>query len=266
MATDRRRRLQQAAFAGLVAVAALLCVGLPAAAQTQVPAPTPTPLPPGEAWWLPLAFAGHTVRDVRVDSDQIIASVDGFGVQLSGDGGRTWRPSAAAPGGGHDTLAILPDGSRRAVRIEPDGTLSRSDTGGRWARALLLLNQDALHGPPRPTGIAAFTDPLSNAVYLATDGYSVLESTDGGDDWVRAGPGLPDGVLAITTDSPRRAVYAATRDGLWVHHLQATPAPPVYRGEDLAMRILGVVAVCVAAVALSVAGMYYAALRAASGT
>ena len=66
---------------------------------------------------------------------------------------------------------------------------------------------------------------------------------------------VADGVLAITTDSPRRAVYAATRDGLWLHHLQATPRPPIYRGEDLTMRWVGIAAVCVVASGLSVAGM-----------
>jgi hypothetical protein len=266
MATERRSPLRRAAFAALLALGALLCAALPAAAQTQVPAPSPTPLPPAEPWWIPVAFQGHAVHDVRADSGQITVSVDGLGVQQSNDGGRTWRSGSVVANGGQSTLATLPDGSGRAVRIEPDGTLSRRDAQGHWARALLLLNADALHGRPQPTGVTAFTQPLTNAVYLATDGYSVLESTDGGDDWVRAGPGLPDGVLAITTDSSRRAVYAATRDGLWLHHLQATPVPPVYRGEKLTMRILGVIAVCVVAVALGVGAMYYAALRAASGT
>jgi hypothetical protein len=131
----------------------------------------------------------------------------------------------------------------------------RRGADGGWARALLLLPQSAVAGPPPVTGLAAFTQPLSDAVYMATDGYSVLESTDGGDDWVRGNPGLPDGVLAITTDSPHRAVYAATGNGLWVHHLQATPRPPAYPGAELRWYWLGIAAVCAAASTLSIAGM-----------
>lgn len=177
------------------------------------------------------------------------------------DGAGTCRPEhggpdlAGATTAGHAPLAALPDGSGRVVAVDTQGVVWRRAAGGTWARALLLLNQDALHGPPRVTGIAAFTAPLSDAVYLATDGYSVLESTDGGEDWVRANPGLPDGVLAITTDDSQRAVYAATRDGLWVHHLQATPAPPVYAAQDLTWRWLATAAVCVAAAAAAVGGM-----------
>jgi hypothetical protein len=165
-------------------------------------------------------------------------------------------PQLAAPGtAGHQPLAALPDSSGRVVALGSDGVVWRRAADGTWARALLLLNQDALHGPPRVTGIASFTAPLTTAVYLATDGYSVLESTDGGDDWIRANPGLPDGVLAVTTDDARRAVYAATRDGLWVHHLQATPAPPVYAAQDLTWRWLATAGVCLAAVAAAVGGM-----------
>ena len=253
----------------------------------------PTP-PPGEPWWAPVAFQGHAVTAVRADSGQITMAVDGAGVQQSSDGGRTWQPVPSQhtvppaqqgewqvrdgrvgrvdvtgiwhedPGSPHmaqpttagrEPVAALVAHDGLVVAIDVDNVVWRRSGDGGWARALLLLNQDALHGPPRPTGISTFTEPLSDAVYLATDGYSVLESTDGGDDWVRGGPGLPDGVLAITTDSPRRAVYAATRDGLWVHHLRATPRPPVYRGEDLTVRWVGIAAVCVVASGLSVAGM-----------
>jgi hypothetical protein len=279
----------------------LLCIAaapVTATAQAPVPARTPaasaTPLPTAEPWWIPLAFQGHAVTDVRADSGQITVAVDGLGTQQSSDGGRTWQPTTAPvsataqgewqvrngragridatgswhadPGSprmapppstaGHDTVAALTGRNGLVIAVDTDNVIWRRAGDGIWARALLLLPQDAIHGPPHVTGIASFTQPLTDAVYLATDGYSVLESTDGGDDWVRAGPGLPDGVLAITTDSPRRAVYAATRDGLWLHHLQATPAPPVYKGEDLTLRILGIVAVCVVAVLLSLAGMF----------
>jgi hypothetical protein len=262
---------------------------------TRTPVATTTPRPGAEPWWVPVAFRGHAVTAVGVGSGQITVAVDGVGQQQSSDGGKTWQPgaapqatqSAAVPGAwqardgrvgrvdaggtwrldpgsphvaqtttaGHATVAALPGRDGLVVAVDVDNVVWRRGGDGHWARALLLLNQDALHGAPQVTGVAGFTQPLTAAVYLATDGYSVLESTDGGDDWIRGGPGLPDGVLAITTDSPRRAVYAATRDGLWVHHLQATPAPPVYQGRDLRLRWIGIGAVSVVAVLLGVATM-----------
>ncbi|HXA28347.1 MAG TPA: hypothetical protein VN193_06325 [Candidatus Angelobacter sp.] len=265
-----------------------------ASTPTSTPTATASPQPVAEPWWVPVAFQGHAVTAVRADSGQITAAVDGVGQQRSSDGGHTWQASAdpqgtqpAAPGAwqvrdgrageldatgtwhldpgsphvaqsttaGRGTVAALPGYTGLVVAVDVDGVVWRRGGDGHWARALLLLNQDAVHGRPQVTGIASFTQPLTAAVYLATDGYSVLESTNGGDDWVRGGPGLPDGVLAITTDSPNHAVYAATRDGLWLHHLQATPAPPVYQGEDLRLRIFGVAAVSAVAVLLGLGGM-----------
>jgi hypothetical protein len=299
MASERAvRRLALAGLCG--SIAALLTAPLNAAAQAPVPTRTPiattTPPPGSEPWWVPVAFQGHAVTAVGVESGQITVAVDGAGQQQSSDGGKTWQPStasqgtqpAAVPGewlarddrvgridaagtwqldpgsphvapstiAGHATVAAVPGRDGLVVAVDVDGVVWRRAGDGHWARALLLLNQDALHGPPQVTGLTSFTAPLTAAVYLATDGYSVLESTDGGDDWFRGGPGLPDGVLAITTDSPGRAVYAATRDGLWLHHLQATPAPPVYQGQDLRLRWIGIGAVSVVAVLLGVAGMF----------
>jgi hypothetical protein len=300
MATEHGA-LRRIACASAAAVAALLLGPLHAAAQpspapARTPAVTATPLPGTEPWWLPLAFRGHAVTDVRAESGQITVNVTGMGLRESSDGGRTWHAHvepqgflAPAPDGewqvrdgrigrvdatgtwhldsgsprvaqprtaGHQPLAALPGRAGLVVAIDVNNVVWRRAGDGTWGEALLLLPQHALAGPPPSTGVAAFTQPLSDAVYLATDGYSVLESTDGGDDWVRAGPGLPDGILAITTDSPRSAVYAATRDGLWLHHLQATPAPPVYAGEDLRLRWFGIAAVCLAAAALSIGGMW----------
>jgi photosystem II stability/assembly factor-like uncharacterized protein len=195
------------------------------------------PAPPPGAWQVCDGRAGH--RDAAG-----ACRPDRAGPQLD-------APTTA----GHQPLAALPDGSGRVVAVDRDGVVWRRAADGSWARALLLLNQDALHGPPRVTGITAFTAPLTTAVYVATDGYAVLLSTDGGDDWTRANPGLPDGVLAVTADDAHRAVYAATRDGLWVHHLQATPAPPVYPPQDLRWRWLATAGVCVAAAAGAVGGM-----------
>ncbi len=105
------------------------------------------------------------------------------------------------------------------------------------------------------TSLAAFAQPLTAAVYLGTDGYGVLVSENGGDDWIRADPGLPENVLALATDPSTQAVYAATDRGLFVHHLQAFPAPPVYRDASLYEKWLGIVLVAAAATAAAVIGL-----------
>jgi hypothetical protein len=105
--------------------------------------------------------------------------------------------------------------------------------------SLVLLPAGFPRGTPRVTAVAAFAQPLSSTVYLATDGYSVLDSPDAGDDWIRAGPGLPDSVLSLAADSQTRAVYAGTADGLWAHRLQGLPGPPAYRDTALTARWAG---------------------------
>jgi hypothetical protein len=130
------------------------------------------------------------------------------------------------------------------VAVAGDGTVWRRTPSGSWGRALLLLPQHLLAGPPPVTGLAAFdSSPLTPAIYLATDGEAVLVTEDGGQDWLRAGDGLPLGVLALETDAAGRAVYAGTRDGLWVHHLQQLPAPPDYRPSGLVRRWLEMAAI-----------------------
>jgi hypothetical protein len=156
----------------------------------------------------------------------------------------------------HGLLAAPRSRDGVVVAVARDGVVWRRGQDGGWARALLLLPQGIAAGPPRVTGVTAFAGrPLSDAVYLATDGYSVLESLDGGDDWIRAGPGLSDHVLGIAAGDNARAVYAATDDGLWVHHLQPTPSPPNYPAEDLHWRWLGVALVTLAAAAVSIGGL-----------
>ena len=84
------------------------------------------------------------------------------------------------------------------VAVSTNGTVWRRGEDGDWKQALLLLPASLVQGVPRVTSITAFTEPLSDAIYLGTDGYAVLISTDGGDDWIRAGPGLAElGVLAL---------------------------------------------------------------------
>ncbi len=290
----RRLALAGLAAAAAALLGPPLGAAAQAPGPTRTPQAQATQPPASEPWWVPVGFRGNQVGSVRVDGGVLAVDVGGAGQQQSRDGGTTWQgiferhglaalapgewavcdgregrrdPTgacsvdpgsprlAASPTAGHASIAAIPGNPGVVVAVDVDGVVWSRDPQGHWSRGLLLLNQDALHGPPRITGVASFDAPLSTALYLATDGYSVLESTDAGVDWVRANPGLPDSVLAIATDSSRRAVYAGTGDGLWVHHLQATPAPPVYAPQDLTWRWLATAAVCVAAAAAGIGGM-----------
>jgi hypothetical protein len=234
-----------------------------------------------EPWWVPVGLRGEAVTAVVPAGHGLLATVGGHPRCLpppgstappvcdrplarAGDGspagarrwvlrgGRVLRLGAGAavvdPGSPDLGVSARLLASPAAlpgvvVAVAADGTVWRRTPAGGWGRSLLLLPQSLLAGPPSVTGLAAFeTSPVTSAVYLATDGYAVLITTDGGDDWVRAAPGLPGGVLAIATDAATRAVYAGTRDGLWVHHLQRFPAPPVYRPPALLARWLEIAA------------------------
>ncbi len=166
-------------------------------------------------------------------------------------------PDARAPslGQGADLIAAPAALPGVVVAVSTDGTVWRRGQDGDWKQALLLLPQSLVQGIPHVTSVTAFTQPLSDAIYLGTAGYSVLISTDGGDDWIRAGPGLPDSVYALSADDARHAVYAGTSDGLWVHVLQELPAPPAYQDASLVWRWIGIGAVTLVAAALTLLGM-----------
>jgi hypothetical protein len=164
-------------------------------------------------------------------------------------------PGAPRLGPGADLIAAPAAFSGVVVAVGTDGTVWRRGQDGDWKQALLLLPRSLVQGVPRVTSVTAFTQPLSGAIYLGTDGYAVLISTDGGDDWIRAGPGLPDAVYALSADSGRRAVYAGTSDGLWMHALQALPQPQSYQDAALVWRWIGIGAVTLVAAALTLFGM-----------
>jgi hypothetical protein len=164
-------------------------------------------------------------------------------------------PGSPDLGPGADLIAAPAALPGVVVAASTDGTVWRRGQDGDWKQALLLLPASLVQGVPRVTSITAFTGPLSEAIYLSTDGYAVLISTDGGDDWIRAGSGLPDSVNALVSDSTRHAVYAGTPDGLWVHVLQALLAPPAYQDAALVWRWLGIGAVTLVAAVLTLLGM-----------
>ena len=169
-------------------------------------------------------------------------AIDASGRVLHARGSSALTPDPGSPelGAAAHLIAAPAAFPGVVVAVAVDGVVWRRGQDGDWQRALLLLPAGFPQGVPRITGITAFTQPLSGSVYIGTDGYSVLSSTDGGDDWIRAGPGLPDSVLSLTTDAAAHAVYAGTSDGLWVHHLRALPAPAVYQDAALVWRWVGI--------------------------
>ncbi|MEA2671147.1 MAG: hypothetical protein QOG45_1367 [Chloroflexota bacterium] len=251
-----------------------------------------------EPWWVPVGLRGEAVSAVVPAGHGLLATAGGRPrcLPLPGSsappvcerpaGGAGGATPGGAPGwalrGGHVVrlgagAAVVDPGSPDlgasarllvttaalpgvVVAVAADGTVWRRSPAGGWGRSLLLLPRSLLAGPPAVTGLAAFeTSPVTSAVYLATDGYAVLITTDGGDDWVRAAPGLPVGVLAIATDAASRAVYAGTRDGLWVHRLQRIPGPPAYRHPALLARWLGIAALAGLTTLVALAALAWAA-------
>jgi hypothetical protein len=177
---------------------------------------------------------------VKSGADRWAIDASGRVLHAIGSGALTVDPGAPQLGASAHLIAAPAAFPGIVVAVAVDGVVWRRGQDGGWQRALLLLPAGFPKGVPRVTGVAAFTQPLSGTVYLGTDGYSVLSSTNGGDDWIRAGPGLPGSVLALTTDAATHAVYAGTSDGLWVHHLRALPAPPAYHDAALVWRWVGI--------------------------
>ncbi len=195
------------------------------------------------------AIVGNT--GWTIGSDHRVSHND----DLSGRGAVMTDPQSPDLGAGADLLAAPAALPGVVVAVSNNGVVWRRGQDGDWKQALLLLPQSLVQGVPRVTSVTAFTQPLSDAIYLGTGGYAVLISTDGGDDWIRAGPGLPDSVYALSANSARHAVYAGTSDGLWVHVLQAFPSPPAYQDAALVWRWLGIGAVTLVAAALTLLGL-----------
>lgn len=199
-----------------------------------------------------------TVPEARTGGDTW--RIDGGGAVLHARGTGLLAPDPGSPNLGAGAHLIAAPGTLQGVvvAVAHDGTVWRRGGDGGWGRALLLLPAGITLGVPRVTAVAAFNRPVTDTVYLSTDGYSVLLSTDGGDDWIRANPGLPDSVNGLAADSGNRLLYAATRDGLYVHRLQSLPAPPAYHDVALALRWVGLALVSLVAALLAVFALWRA--------
>jgi hypothetical protein len=276
MASERRRAAAAAAAIAIAAAALLTLGSTPAAAA---------------AWWTPAGLQGTDVRSVAaeggvvtvvtgsgaalrstdkgahfspvaapvtpqvvVTAGQYTWSIDVSGRILRGTPGRARLPDPGSPNLGRGAHLIAAPAALPGVvvAVATDGTVWRRGQDGDWREALLLLPQSLVQGVPQVTSVAAFTKPVTVSIYVATAGYSVLSSLNGGDDWIRSGPGLPDTVNGLAADNAAHSVYAATPDGLWVHALQALPAPAQYSDQALVWRWVGIGAVTLVASALAV--------------
>lgn len=214
-----------------------------------------SPAPAGtSAAALPAVYSAGTLWEIR------------DGRVMRGSSPSSLAPDSGAPDLGAAAYLVAAPASLPGVVVAAaaDGTIWRRGMDGGWGRALILLPPGLIGHPPAITGLAAFDQPLSDAVYLSTAGYSVLLSSDGGDDWIRAGPGLPDDVEGLAADPGGRALFAATPAGVFVHRLQSFPAPPAYADSDLWLRWLGIVAVSLAAAAAAGAALWLVERRANS--
>jgi hypothetical protein len=284
MASDTRRRVLAAMVPAVVALSFLMGgttaqaasawwtpVALPGVAITQVFATGDTIMVrTGTGTTLSSTDAGKTFTPVQGDTTfpptgRAVVGNTGWTIDsthrvthdddIAGKGAVITDPESPDLGAGADLLAAPGALPGVVVAVSTNGTVWRRGQDGDWKQALLLLPQSLVQGVPRVTSVTAFAQPLSDAIYLGSDGYAVLISTDGGDDWIRAGPGLPDSVYALSADSARHAVYAGTSDGLWVHVLQAFPTPPAYQDAALVWRWLGIGAVTLGAAALTLFGL-----------
>jgi hypothetical protein len=269
--------------ARLLVAAPLAAMGLASAAA--VPAQAAGP------WWQLVAFPGQTVSRVAVVQGRVTALVGGEAMVQAASGfvaaaappppapatvttgSRTWSisptgrvmvtedgrapspdPGSPALGSGAHLIAAPLAVPGFVVAVSTGGTVWRRDPSGGWAVSLALLPATLLTGTPAVTSIAGFhTDAVSGVVSIGTTGYGTLLTSDNGDDWVRADPGLPDDVLSLAADASGAApaIWAGTSQGLYVHRLQALPSIPNYSGGSLTGKWLITLALCLGVIVLA---------------
>ncbi len=159
-------------------------------------------------------------------------------------------PGSPGLGAGADLIAAplaVPPGVQPGslvVAVSSSGLVWRRAANGSWGVSLVMLPDTLVTGTPAVTSLVAFNaSGQSGVVYLGTDGFGTLLSDDGGDDWTRANPGLPDDVTSLASDpSGHGAIWAGTTQGLYVHRLQPLPEIPSYSGGSLTGKWLATIA------------------------
>jgi hypothetical protein len=218
-------------------------------------APASTPLPAAAA---------------SVTAGSLTWSIDAAGDVLVAQSDRAPRRDPGSPdlGTGAHLIAAPLAAPGLVVAVSTSGTVWRRAQNGGWSVSLVLLPSTLLTGTPAVTALAAFnTSAVSAVVYLGTDGYGTLLTSNGGDGWLRADPGLPSGVLSLAADpsSAAPAIWAGTSQGLYVHRLQAIPIIPNYAGGSLTGKWLITIALCILVMALGGAALVVWARRTRGG-
>ena len=275
-ASGRARRARVIIAAPLIAIALATAVAAPVGAEAP--------------WWQLAAFPGQTVTRVALVQGRVLAVVGGEAEEQTAtgftpvstapppaaasvtSGSRAWSIDAAG-----DVLVAQAGGSARrdpgspdlgpgahliaaplvapgfVVAVSTSGTVWRRAENGSWSVSLALLPSTLVTGTPAVTSIAAFnTSTVSGVVYIGTAGYGTLLTSNDGEDWVRADPGLPADVLSLAADpsSVAPAIWAGTSQGLYVHRLRALPFIPNYAGSSLTGKWVITIALCVLLIGL----------------
>ena len=147
------------------------------------------------------------------------------GPYKSADGGLTWKPITVNPG--NSFLQGVPN--LGAIAVDPQnpstvyfagafnggasGFCKSTDAAQSWSCVTLIGFTVVTSSGTTQIAI----DPVfTNVIYLASTGYNVMRSTDGGTTWSNAGVVTSYGITDVITD-PRWSglVYAATADPIY---------------------------------------------------
>jgi photosystem II stability/assembly factor-like uncharacterized protein len=155
----------------------------------------------------------------QVGPREILATGE-YGAWRSQDGGERFAASSRGLDAHFiDTFAAAADGTLWAG-IQGPGFMRTKDGGGDWTRQIRGLGADPSGYSVIPEAFAASpTQPEElYAILLASRGYNLVRSRDGGDHWGYAARSLPaDGYgnlrLGVDARDPDRLVLAATSSG-----------------------------------------------------
>ena len=189
-----------------------------------------------------------------------LALVDGRLWDRSAGGG--WARAPGSPRFDRQTQAVAELSTGVILVGEPGGLIWRGDRG-RWDRALQLLPYGGLGGVPQVTALVA--DGATSA-YLGTEGFGTLLTTDAGYTWYRAAPS-DRSISSLATVGPVFAahahgfVVAISAGGVFLHRLQALPAPPIYGPTSQTMELVGTAVVTLLAALLVTLLLWYLTRR-----
>ncbi len=147
--------------------------------------------------WTNVSLLGKADFHVLQASGSRVYGAEGSELQVSGDGGRTWRSSAAP--GGLFSLAINPVNPKRFVASSEVGLIASSDSGE---------TMRAISGGESRAGL--LTWPSEQRLYLVDADGTVSVSRNGGANWAQVGGIGGQPTAFISADG---ALYAALADG-----------------------------------------------------